>query len=454
MVNCRSIVNKIDEFAGLVESLKADIVFGTESWLNPSITDSEVFPCNYTAYRNDRPGHGGGVFLLVHSSLSSSMLNIGHDSVESVWCTVTLANNLSFVTGAFYRPPSTDFRVLKMLYDIVSEASGQIILLAGDFNLPDLKWDNGTCELMKASRTNLEMKNLADSFGFFQYVLEPTRINSTLDLLFCNSPNLVGNVDIIPGISDHRVVVAGIKTKVQRTKRRISRRVFFFEKGDYSSISDKLLDFLPVFECFAEEHEVEYLWSTFRKKLLDLTEKFIPSIESARLQKRKKPWITFRVLKLVKKRRHEFQRYKRTKTHAHFKRLQELTREYKSLSKKAKEQYLKRLNDKMKTNPKPFWQYLKGCGSDPVGINEIIYNERTLSDDAEKATCLNRYFQSVFLSQSACSPQSSNSNVPLMQPIELSISGIESLLKNLDESKAIGPDGISPRILKQCAHAG
>lgn len=221
-------------------------------------------------------------------------------------------------------------------------------------------------------------------------------------------PNLVGNVDIIPGISDHRVVVAGIKTKVQRTKRRISRRVFFFEKGDYSSISDKLLDFLPVFECFAEEHEVEYLWSTFRKKLLDLTEKFIPSIESARLQKRKKPWITFRVLKLVKKRRHEFQRYKRTKTHAHVKRLQELTREYKSLSKKAKEQYLKRLNDKMKTNPKPFWQHLKGCGSDPVGINEIIYNERTLSDVAEKATCLNRYFQSVFLSQSACSPQSSN----------------------------------------------
>lgn len=79
MVNCRRIVNKMDELAGLVESLKADIVFGTESWLNPSITDSEVFPCNYTAYRNDRPGHGGGVFLLVHSSLSSSMLSIGHE---------------------------------------------------------------------------------------------------------------------------------------------------------------------------------------------------------------------------------------------------------------------------------------------------------------------------------------------------------------------------------------
>lgn len=150
---------------------------------------------------------------------------------------------------------------------------------------------------MNANRTNLEMRNLVDIFGFFQYLLEPTQINSTLDLLLCNSPNLVGTVDIIPGISDHRVVVAEIKTKVQRIKKCISRRVFFFEKGDYSSISDKLLDFLPVFKCFAEEHEVEFLWSTFKQKLFDLTEKFVPSIESARLQKRKKPWITFRVLR-------------------------------------------------------------------------------------------------------------------------------------------------------------
>lgn len=66
-----------------------------------------------------------------------------------------------------------------------------------------------------------------------QYDLEPTRLDHTLGLLFCNSPNLVNNVDIIPGISD-QVVVAVIKTKTQCTKNHNSRRVFFFDKGDYS----------------------------------------------------------------------------------------------------------------------------------------------------------------------------------------------------------------------------
>lgn len=76
-----------------------------------------------------------------------------------------------------------------------------------------------------------------------QYDLEPNRLDHTLGLLFCNSPNLVNNVDIIPGISDHQVVVAVIKTKTQCTKKHTSRRVFFFDKGDYSSISAKLYDY-------------------------------------------------------------------------------------------------------------------------------------------------------------------------------------------------------------------
>lgn len=39
-----------------------------------------------------------------------------------------------------------------------------------------------------------------------------------------------------------------------------------------------------------------------------------------------------------------------------------------------------------------------------------------------------------------------------MQPVELSVRGIETALKNIDETKATGPDGISPRVLKRCAH--
>lgn len=69
-MNCRSVVNKADELAALIDSVKADLVFGTESWLDPSIIDSEVFPGDFTAHRKDISRAGGGVFLLVHRSFN------------------------------------------------------------------------------------------------------------------------------------------------------------------------------------------------------------------------------------------------------------------------------------------------------------------------------------------------------------------------------------------------
>ena len=44
------------------------VVVGTESWLSPEISSSEIFPLGYTPCRNDRKtGRGGGVFVLVRN---------------------------------------------------------------------------------------------------------------------------------------------------------------------------------------------------------------------------------------------------------------------------------------------------------------------------------------------------------------------------------------------------
>ena len=47
-------------------SSEADIIVGTESWLTPDITDSEIFPPDLTIFRKDRSQKtGGGVFIAV-----------------------------------------------------------------------------------------------------------------------------------------------------------------------------------------------------------------------------------------------------------------------------------------------------------------------------------------------------------------------------------------------------
>ena len=59
-VNCQSISNKREEFEQLLDSTKADVIFGTESWLRKDIKDHEVFPDGYTVYRKDRKNSIGG----------------------------------------------------------------------------------------------------------------------------------------------------------------------------------------------------------------------------------------------------------------------------------------------------------------------------------------------------------------------------------------------------------
>lgn len=150
--------------------------------MNPSIRDSEVFPDDFIAYRKDRPSLGGGVFVLVHCSLRSSALDIGHEKLESVWCSIRLEDNSSFAVGAFYRPPASDISSLQFLHETISEISGEIFLLAGDFNLPDMLWDDGACTCKTGSRINSEMKNIVNAFGLYQYVHQPTRNGNILDL--------------------------------------------------------------------------------------------------------------------------------------------------------------------------------------------------------------------------------------------------------------------------------
>ena len=52
-------------------------IVGTESWLNSTIKDHEVFPEGYALYRKDRETGemGGGVFVTVKDHLVSSEIH-------------------------------------------------------------------------------------------------------------------------------------------------------------------------------------------------------------------------------------------------------------------------------------------------------------------------------------------------------------------------------------------
>ncbi|KAH9371856.1 hypothetical protein HPB48_010742 [Haemaphysalis longicornis] len=78
LVNCPSVKNKADDLTSLLSSLNTDIVLGCESWLEESISNSEVFPLEYEAYLKDRNSRGGGVFILVKKTIPSFPIDLSN----------------------------------------------------------------------------------------------------------------------------------------------------------------------------------------------------------------------------------------------------------------------------------------------------------------------------------------------------------------------------------------
>ena len=71
VINCQSIKAKRESLATCIDTHQPHIVIGTESWLDNTIFNSEIFPANFTAFRKDRDSNkgGGGVFIALRNDL-------------------------------------------------------------------------------------------------------------------------------------------------------------------------------------------------------------------------------------------------------------------------------------------------------------------------------------------------------------------------------------------------
>jgi len=230
-INCRSIKDKTAEFKTTVEYTKPDIIIGTESWLkgvkpgkNPSkdaIKSSEIFPVNYTAYRNDRGILGGGVFILVHNNLIGTELPQYVTKCEIDWVKIKLKTTHDLLIGAFYMPHrnSNSIEELnKSLQQVYEGNKTSNIILAGDFNCPDIEWEKLSVR-KGASDTDVQQAviDISSQYGLTQVHEEPTREKNILDLIFTSNASLTKSSTSIPGISDHVIVVTDIKPHYQKS---------------------------------------------------------------------------------------------------------------------------------------------------------------------------------------------------------------------------------------------
>ena len=94
-------------------------------------------------------------------------------------------------------------------------------------------------------------------------------------------------------------------------------------------------------------------------------------------------------------------------------------------------------------------RFIKSKRTDSSDIPTLNFDGKIIVSDVDKAQCLNNYFVSTFTVENQDSFQAKVKLFPDMPDILVTEQGVLKLLSSLDTKKSLGPDNLSPLVLKE-----
>ena len=128
-----------------------------------------------------------------------------------------------------------------------------------------------------------------------------------------------------------------------------------------------------------------------------------------------------------------------------------LKREIKADVRKQHDLYVNYLVGDVKANPRDFYRYINSQKKDTQGISPLkMKNGKGVAQsDLEKAEEFNGQFTDVFNKNEHTEVPLLDRSAPFTNDIAVSKDGVIKLLKGLNPSKALGPDELHLRVLKE-----
>ena len=220
-----------------------------------------------TVNRNDRSsGKGGGVFIATNNTISADPQPQLSTECEIVWSKIKMKNRTNLFVCSFYMPHRNmeDITTLsESVKHLTDSAQDKDIIIAGDFNCPNIIWDTLTVEKGAQERdVQQALLDFAVEHGLTQVHSQPTRDNNLLDLVFTTNPSLVKSSTSVPGISDHAMIVTDIDIILHYVRQK-PRKIFLYGKADWENINCDLLN-LGHDITFGKDQNVDGLWIQFK----------------------------------------------------------------------------------------------------------------------------------------------------------------------------------------------
>ncbi len=328
--------------------MRLDFIALTETWLDPSIKDSELSIPSFTLLRRDRSRHGGGVCLYVWGLTITSKWF--HESAELLSISVQTMSEL-FLLSVLYRSPGLDLDLseLQVILGSLNLPHHRHAILVGDFNV------NLSVSSSTGGASNL--LDLMEAFGLSQCLHQPTRVTSTcsslIDHVYANHPNLVSALYVGSPLStsDHLSVCLHLSV-ISKLPKSPMRELWFYNKADFESIAE-ILDSLLAGLPNPSTSGVDKVWSNFKSTFLRIITEMVPH----KLGKTRKslPWLTKAAWLCMQMRDRAHREAKKFITASLWEKFRSLRNQTINILRKEKRAFFRSLSSRL-TTCKAFWK--------------------------------------------------------------------------------------------------
>jgi Reverse transcriptase (RNA-dependent DNA polymerase)/Endonuclease-reverse transcriptase len=426
-----------------------DLILVTETWCNDQITDAYLSLPGYELvnelrkdrYDTDR-GRGGGLIVYARTGLSICVLSTDENIDASFqYCKFKVYDVTMYL---IYRSPSSGGESFSGMSDLLRVAEKNCVLV-GDFNMPDIDWDNGTargraCELLEAAQDRL----------LEQLVTFPTHVRgNTLDLILTDIPERVINIteEGRLGSSDHVIIAMSLVIKSSPSVQQ-NKGMPDWNRADWAGIKQELRR--DDWDELLRGQSAEQAWCTLRDRIHALVDRYVP--ERRRRNHNRPPWLTRDILRAIRKKKRLWRQAKEGQNVTEYKAAEKAVKNQIRNAKRKFERDIAKGCGSEQANKKRFFSYIKKKTKSRPGIGPLKDGGgRTVQEDGEMAELLNRFFSGIFTREDVTNipdPEPTNCRQEL-SGVNITVRAVKDKIKRLRVDGAAGPDRIGPLLLKR-----
>ena len=232
--------------------------------------------------------------------------------------------------------------------------------------------------------------------------------------------------------------------------------MYNFKKANYVKFRS-LLKNAPWDSLFITK-DINIIWEKWKDLFLAAADASIP--KAVVKSKNRSEWLSKETRIEIKRKRRMYRIMRRSYKERDIEKYKRQSNKVRFLTRRDHTYHLQKITCNLRTNPRPFWRWLKSTRNGKTTIPDILNTDgATASTNAQKATIFNDHFSSVFTREdNANIPEleeeiSTDSNPDTIEDLVFDSAEVLEELSNINANKCGGPDGIPAILLKEGAQS-